>query len=660
MTWIDAGTVALANGSKTITGTGTAWAGGDVMPGDQFNTPTGPYEVESVTNNGTLQLVRSYAGPSVNNQTYSIVPTQGRMVPLAKLLSTYLSTLGTLKDAWQAGELAEVGDLINFASKLDLEKATGARGIGFKQARTVAKTRNTEAKLQEAVSFFDYMTPEEIADAQTRMPVLDHTASMQLAIDSHKGGKIVAPGGAVFHAAGLVLNGAEYTGTEIDFQGELLLKTRPTASSSTHQGAWVGLLFKDVEGCRLTFRGHGNRTTQPNEEHVYLVGFAGVRRMSVPLFVGREVKGDGLYIGQKEWTSESLNSNGITIGLFEVTNTAPDGRNALSIISCDNLAITTFRSINVGAIVNGYTQPGGLDIEPDKNYESCKNITLGSLLVVTAGTSGLAIQGRAGVDVTNNVTIGTATVVNTCLSTVVDGNGATTQTNNHTLLITSSTDVTITSYQGKFTATYGDAIILGDSKRVTLKGAVSRVREGIRIGGDALDASGGGAGVTNSEIDLAVSQTCRYGIRTGKLSSSKIRGRVSAPVAGFYASSMFGVISYSYAQKDVEYSVSVEHSALWVRSYRNDASSPATFDNTVIRDCDLSGASWGNLVFQLGDMKVPRINVRRVTDRPSAPPNRSDLFVAGQLFTNNAATAAGAPTGWVFTGSEVRATGVVA
>jgi hypothetical protein len=664
--WIYDGTVALTNGSKTVTGTGTTWGGGNVMEGDQFNTPAGPYEVESVASGTSLQFVRPYAGPSVSGQTYAIVPTQGRIVPVAKLLSTYLTTLGTLKDAWEAGNLLEVGDLVGKLDAATLALASGASKTGFKQLPAAAKTRTVEDKGREWVSFFDYMTPAEIADAQSRLPVLDHTASMQTAINNHKGGKIVWPASAVCQAVGLVMNGAEYNGTELDFQGEFLLKPRPTTTSATNQGAWVGILFKDVEGCTLNFRGNGNRANQPNEEHVYLVGFAGVRRMNIPKFIGREVKGDGAYIGQKEWTSQSLNSDGITFGLFEITNSASDGRNGMSIISCDNLAITTFRSINVGGIVGGYTQPGGLDIEPDKNYESCKNITIGSLLVVTAGTSGLAIAGRAGFDVTNNVVIGAATVVNTCLPTAVDGNGAMTQTNNHTLIVTSATDVKIKSYQGKFTAAYGDGVIIGDVKGVTIEGSVKHVREGARIGGDVLDASGGGAGVIGSDIKLDVSEVTRFGIRTGKLSGrTKIRGQVSEPVAGFYPGGLMGVVGmsypgYTYTQKDVEYSVSVDASALWARSYRNDGSYPVAFDNTVIRDCTLSGTSWSNIVSQVGDMKVRRINVVGVTNMTATPPSRSDLWVAGQLFTSDVATAAGAPTGWTYTGTEIRATGVVA
>jgi len=62
MSWYRTGTVAVTNGSKTVTGVGTLWTTA-VNAGDAFAlvdanlNPTGAwYEVESVTNNTTLVL----------------------------------------------------------------------------------------------------------------------------------------------------------------------------------------------------------------------------------------------------------------------------------------------------------------------------------------------------------------------------------------------------------------------------------------------------------------------------------------------------------------------------------------------------------------------------------------------------------------------------
>lgn len=164
MSWIYAGVIALTNGSKAVAGTGTAWAG-DVLEGDQLNTPTGPYEVESVASNGSLQLVRAYAGPTVSNQTYSIVPTQGRLVPFARQLSTLLTSLGQLKDAYQAGDLAEVADLVDKIDAATLALGTGATKIGLKLPGSTAVQRTVASRALDLISALDHTSAQAAVDA---------------------------------------------------------------------------------------------------------------------------------------------------------------------------------------------------------------------------------------------------------------------------------------------------------------------------------------------------------------------------------------------------------------------------------------------------------------------------------------------------------------
>lgn len=535
---------------------------------------------------------------------------------------------------------------------VDLAAAGGAAGVGFIQAGAGAVARTEEDKQRDSVSFVDYMSLAERADAKTGAPTLDHTASMQAAIDANKGKRIVGPAGYAFHGVGLTVNGATYNGTEIVFEGEFLLKLRPTSGSATYQGAWVGLLFKDVDRASLVMRGNGQRAVQPDEEHIYMVGLAGATNMSIPYFKVREIRGDGIYISQSDWTTTSANTDGLTVGVFEASNTANDGRNGISLVSGDNVSIGTFQSSKVGALVGGVlTQPGGFDIEPNHSGQSCKNITIGTLNVVTAGTTGLAIHGRLGADVTRNVKIGSATVQNTCAANVVDGLGNTTQTDRFTLKVVSCADVSIANFQGQFTNAYGDGMSLGDTARLYIKGSVRHVREGVRIGNDTLDDSGGGSGVVDSYIDVSPSDVSRFGVRTGKITRTKVTGKVTAPASGFYTS-LFGVISFTHTQTDCEYSVSVASSLTWTRSYRNDPTAPATYSNTVTRDCDLSG-TWTGFTNQVGDMQLMRYNVRGVTDRPSIPSIGTNLWLAGQAFSNSAAGAKGSYPGWVFDGTTM-------
>ena len=67
------GTVSVTNGSKVVTGTGTAWLS-NVQPGDGF-TVAGtqvPYTVGSVDSDGQITLSAAYAGPSGSGLAYAI------------------------------------------------------------------------------------------------------------------------------------------------------------------------------------------------------------------------------------------------------------------------------------------------------------------------------------------------------------------------------------------------------------------------------------------------------------------------------------------------------------------------------------------------------------------------------------------------------------
>ena len=74
--WYDTGTIAVANGARTVTGTGTQWVGA-VNPGDAIHTPDErQYQVVSVDSNTQLTLSRDYLGASVSGADYEIQPTR--------------------------------------------------------------------------------------------------------------------------------------------------------------------------------------------------------------------------------------------------------------------------------------------------------------------------------------------------------------------------------------------------------------------------------------------------------------------------------------------------------------------------------------------------------------------------------------------------------
>lgn len=106
MSWYRTGTVAVTNGSKTVTGVGTLWTTA-VNAGDAFAlvdanlNPTGAwYEVESVTNNTTLVLKQSYAGSTGSNKQYCVFNLVGNMTTpsFAQRLATFFANFQTLLD----------------------------------------------------------------------------------------------------------------------------------------------------------------------------------------------------------------------------------------------------------------------------------------------------------------------------------------------------------------------------------------------------------------------------------------------------------------------------------------------------------------------------------------------------------------------------------
>lgn len=131
MSWERTGTVTLTNGSKTVTGVGTAWLT-TVKPSGMFFANGGPYEVDTVTSNTTLQLVTPYTGATVSGGVYAIAQTQGFNVTLAKALGELMSSLGVMKDDYQSGAFADAADLAAKVDVATLAADNGADKIGVK------------------------------------------------------------------------------------------------------------------------------------------------------------------------------------------------------------------------------------------------------------------------------------------------------------------------------------------------------------------------------------------------------------------------------------------------------------------------------------------------------------------------------------------------
>lgn len=97
MAWYKVGTASFTNGSKVVSGSGTAWAA-NVQAGDALHAPDGKvYEIDFVGGDGSLNLVDNYAGTTASGQAYKIQPTQGRVRDLAAAVAQLIADYGGLE-----------------------------------------------------------------------------------------------------------------------------------------------------------------------------------------------------------------------------------------------------------------------------------------------------------------------------------------------------------------------------------------------------------------------------------------------------------------------------------------------------------------------------------------------------------------------------------
>ncbi|MBL0528374.1 hypothetical protein JD474_04540 [Aeromonas caviae] len=107
--WKRDGTVAVTNGNKKVTGTGTTFADtkNGVAKGHLFCITSGTsvdfYEVDYVVSNTELYLVQSYRGVTATGKAYEIITTFSDSVPeFARRLTATLSAYQQQSDAFQA------------------------------------------------------------------------------------------------------------------------------------------------------------------------------------------------------------------------------------------------------------------------------------------------------------------------------------------------------------------------------------------------------------------------------------------------------------------------------------------------------------------------------------------------------------------------------
>ena len=453
----------------------------------------------------------------------------------------------------------------------------------------------------------------------------DDSTAVQAFVDANKGKTLVIKR-ATF--AGVLLSGSTYSNTKLYIQDHTLA-TRPTSATNNFGGAWVGLIIQSCDGVMLDYVGNGNRTVQPDEEHIYLVGVAGATNMSVPRFIGREIRGDGMYVSQASWTSSSATTTNLQIGFFGCYNSADDGRNALSLIAYDGVSIGTFESIKVGAVVGGVRQPGGLDIEPNFTYQTCNSCTIGSVTVRSTGTTCFGVQGKdAGSEayVVTGLSVGALDSINTLGTSATDGTWA--------LNLFMVNDVTIRGRISHTNATNGVAGRIDSAIGVVANIIVTQANKGLLLGENGW--------VRKSDIHVNIKSyagsVSGIGLRACGLTDVALKGHISG--AG-NASSTFAVQVRSngraLTQTNVTYSIDVPKDANNARGYRNETGDTVAFTNCKISNCRVTGyASFSVALDGFGVAGIRKQDIAGVTESAAVPGNGG--WTQGDIVNNSTPT----------------------
>jgi len=465
----------------------------------------------------------------------------------------------------------------------------------------------------------------------------DESAQLQNAVDANKGSGIWIPCGHTVVAAGILLSGSTYNRTTIRIDGTFKFKAAPTAGTNNFQSAvWAGIIVHNCDGVTVEVIGiiDGNSTNQPDNTHMHCLVLAGVTNFTCPVCNVKEIRGDGIYIGQATLTSNSTNSSNVHFGYIQGRNSADDGRNLLSIISCDRLTIERLDSYQIGGTVVSALMPGGLDIEPDFGYQSCTDIEIGIVRVVTAGTSGFNLFGKA---ITNDATR------DWCIQRVRFADVQVTRTGTSGSGISGAAIIRARDIRGNASMRYA-----------TTKGACWSIdyadRIFVRLDADNTTnaiALGGGDDVRDSAIDGYVTRYSFAGFRTCKLTDVTLRGRCfdSLSVSG---STPFAIHCHdegrgSIQQTNVIYEVDAPYDGVNIRAMRNEPGNLVTYSGCVARDCDWSGYSAFNVQC---DALIPTEGISgRNTRFATAIPGVGTFVVGDRVY--NADPTAGEAASWL-------------
>ena len=96
-TFEQTGTVTVTNGSRTVTGNGSAWLAG--YDGTALNIAGAVYPVASIDSPNSLTLIEPYPGATASQLSYTLLPLKNENYDLSKKVQKIIDIAGELVDA---------------------------------------------------------------------------------------------------------------------------------------------------------------------------------------------------------------------------------------------------------------------------------------------------------------------------------------------------------------------------------------------------------------------------------------------------------------------------------------------------------------------------------------------------------------------------------
>lgn len=250
MPWYRQGTVAVTNGSVTVTGTGTLFSTNSRV-GDAFQGPDGRwYEVTNIASSTVLSILPAYQGTTDSSGAYGLAPMQGYVKEsadqLRQIVNQYGTTLALFGNATSNSQLLTNIGAANRGANSDITSLTGlTTALSVAQGGTGG---TTQAAARTGLGLGDAAT-KTVATSKT-----DTTASRLPFIGYGGIGAVGSnPAPAIGNLDGLSFGGLFYYSAPTN-QGPA--GAFGTALVSSHQDGSFGCLTMSITNSKIAYRSY--------------------------------------------------------------------------------------------------------------------------------------------------------------------------------------------------------------------------------------------------------------------------------------------------------------------------------------------------------------------------------------------------------------------